>query len=136
AVQLRWPRFTEQARRRGFNAVLALPMRLREDIIGALNLFSISTALEPADTQIAQALADVATIGILEHRAHRQADTVVAQLQTALTSRVLIEQAKGILAERLTITMDAAFTTLRGHARAHHRHLSELAKAVVTGTED
>jgi hypothetical protein len=134
AVQLRWPRFTAQARRRGFNAVSALPMR--QDIIGALNLFSTTTALEPADTQIAQALADVATIGILQHRAHRQADTVVTQLQIALASRVLIEQAKGILAERLTITMDEAFTTLRGHARARHRHLSELAGAVVTGTED
>jgi GAF domain-containing protein len=136
AVQPRWPRFTAQARQRGFSTVLALPMRLRQNVIGALNLFSTGAALEPTDIQIAQALADVATIGILQQRAQRQADTVVTQLQTALTSRVLIEQAKGILAERLTITMDEAFTALRGHARAHHRHLSELAQAVVTGTED
>jgi AmiR/NasT family two-component response regulator len=81
-------------------------------------------------------LADVATIGILQHRAHRQADTVVTQLQTALDSRVLIEQAKGIMAERLDVTMEEAFTTLRGHARAHHRHLSELAAAIAAGTED
>jgi hypothetical protein len=136
AVEARWPRFTAQARQQGFSAVLALPMRLRHDVIGAMNLFATTPGLDAADIQIAQALADVATIGILQHRAHRQADTVVTQLQTALDSRVLIEQAKGILAERLGVTMEEAFTTLRGHARANHRHLSELARAIVAGTED
>jgi GAF domain-containing protein len=136
AVEMRWPRFTAQARRQGFGAVLALPMRLRSDVIGAMNLFAAAPGLDTADTQIAQALADVATIGILQHRARRQADSVVTQLQTALGSRVLIEQAKGILAERLGVTMDEAFTTLRGHARANHRHLSELAGTIVAGTED
>jgi hypothetical protein len=136
AVELRWPRFTAQAQRQGFSAVLALPMRLRLDVIGAVNLFSPTRGLDAADIQIAQALADVATIGILQHRAHRQADTVLTQLQTALNSRVLIEQAKGILAERLAVTMDEAFTTLRGHARANHRHLSELAQTIVAGTEN
>jgi ANTAR domain len=81
-------------------------------------------------------LADVATIGILQHRAQRRAETVATQLQTALNSRVSIEQAKGILAERLGVPMEEAFITLRAHARAHHRHLSELAQAVVAGTED
>src|SRR5215212_2881440 len=123
AVEQRWPRFTAQAQRQGFGAVLALPMRLRLDVIGAMNLFSSRPGLDAADIQIAQALADVATIGILQHRAQRQADTVVTQLQTALDTRVLIEQAKGILAERLGMTMDDVFTTLRGHARANHRHL-------------
>jgi GAF domain-containing protein len=136
AVEARWPRFTPEARRRGFTAVVALPMRLRQNIIGALNLFSTGPGLDPADTQIAQALADVATIGILQHRAQRQSDTVVTQLQTALNSRVLIEQAKGILAERLGLGMNEAFSALRRHARAQHRHLSELAQAVVAGTED
>jgi hypothetical protein len=136
AVEARWPRFTAEARRRGFTAVVALPMRLRQNTIGAVNLFNSGPGLDPADIQIAQALADVATIGILQHRAQHQADTTVTQLQTALNSRVFIEQAKGILAERLGIAMDQAFSTLRGHARAHHRHLTELAQAVVAGTED
>jgi GAF domain-containing protein len=136
AVAARWPQFTGEAQRRGFTMVVALPMRLRREILGALNLFSTGPGLDPAEIQIAQALADVATIGILQHRAQRQADTEVTQLQTALTSRVLIEQAKGILAERLGIAMEEAFSTLRGHARAHRRHLTELAQAVVAGTED
>lgn len=136
AVQLRWPRFSAQAREHGYSAVLALPMRLRQHTIGALNLFSAAHGLTRADTQIAQALADVATIGLLQHRAQHQADAVVTQLQTALNSRVLIEQAKGILAERLGLPMDEAFNALRRHARADHRHLSEFAQAVVTGSED
>jgi hypothetical protein len=136
AVEARWPRFTTQAREHGYGAVMALPMRLRDDVIGAMNLFSAAPGLDDADIQVAQALADVATIGILQHRAQHQSDTVVTQLQTALNSRVLIEQAKGVVAERLRTTMDEAFTALRAHARGNHRHLSELAQAVVTGTED
>jgi AmiR/NasT family two-component response regulator len=111
-------------------------MRLRSEVIGAMNLFASAPGLDTLDTQVAQALADVATIGILQHRAQRQSDAVVTQLQTALDSRVLIEQAKGVMAERLGLSMDEAFSTLRGHARANHRHLSELARAVVTGTDD
>src|SRR3954453_19297440 len=136
AMEARWPRFTAEAQRRGFTTVVALPMRLRRDILGALNLFSTGRDFDPAQIQIAQALADVAPIGILQHRSQRQADTVVTQLQTALTSRVLVEQAKGILAQRLGIGMDEAFSTLRDHARANHRHLTELAEAIVAGTED
>ena len=132
----RWPRFVPQAQQHGFGAVTALPMRLREQVIGALNLFSPTPGPPLADIRIAQALADVATVGVLQHRAHLKADTVVVQLQTALNSRVLIEQAKGVLAERLGIDMDQAFITLRGHARANNRKLSELARAVVEGTED
>jgi len=132
----RWPRFVPQAQQHGFGAVTALPMRLREQVIGALNLFSLAPGLPLADIRIAQALADVATVGVLQHRAHLKADTVVVQLQTALNSRVLIEQAKGVLAERLGIDMDQAFITLRGHARANNHKLSELARAVVEGTED
>jgi ANTAR domain/GAF domain len=132
----RWPRFVPQAQQHGYGAVSALPMRLREQVIGALNLFSPAPGLDLADIRIAQSLADVASIAVLQHRANLKADTVVVQLQTALNSRVLIEQAKGVLAERLGIEMDQAFTTLRGHARTHNRKLSDLARAVVAGTED
>ena len=112
-------------------------MRLREQVIGALNLFSRRPGSRPgADIRIGQALADVATIGLLQHRARLKADTVAEQLQTALNSRVMIEQAKGKLAERLGIDMDQAFNILRDHARAHNRKLSDLARAVVEGTED
>jgi GAF domain-containing protein len=132
----RWPRFVPQAQQHGFGAVTALPMRLREQVVGALNLFSPAPGLDSADIRIAQALADVATMAVLQHRANLKADTVVVQLQTALNSRVLIEQAKGVLAERLAVDMDQAFTALRGHARAHNHKLSDLARAVVAGTED
>src|SRR3954471_4413434 len=132
----RWPRFVPQAQQHGYGAVSALPMRLREQVIGALNLFSPAPGLDSADIRVAQALADVATMAVLQHRAHLKADTVVVQLQTALNSRVLIEQAKGVLAERLAVDMDQAFSALRGHARAHNYKLSDLARAVVAGTED
>jgi len=136
AVEDRWPEFAAQARERGFDAVQALPMRLRNEVIGALNLFSAGRGLDDESTRIAQALADVATIGLLQHRAHRHSDTVVEQLQTALNSRVFIEQAKGVVAERLTVDMEEAFMILRDNARAGRRHLSELAQAVIQGTED
>src|SRR3954451_11988886 len=132
----RWPQFVPQAQQHGFGAVTALPMRLREQVIGALNLFSPAPGLDGADIRIAQALADVATMAVLQHRAHLKADTVVVQLQTALNSRVLIEQAKGVLAERLGIDMDGAFSTLRRHARANNHKLSDLARAVIVGTDD
>jgi hypothetical protein len=133
AVEARWPLFADQVRERGFGAVQALPMRLRREVIGALNLFGASPGLDTVDTQVAQALADVATIGLLQHRAQRQSDTVVTQLQTALNSRVLIEQARGVVAERLGVDMDRAFGLLRENARANHRHLTDLAAAVVGG---
>jgi hypothetical protein len=136
AIQARWPRFAVQARELGFGAVQAFPMRLRHNVIGALNLFSATPGLGPADTQVAQALADVATIGLLQQRAHRHADTVVVQLQTALNSRVIIEQAKGVISERLTVDMHTAFTILRNRAGGTHRQLADVAQAVITGTED
>lgn len=135
-IRSRWPRFADQVEGHGFGAIQALPMRLRQEVIGALNLFGAPPGLTAADTQIAQALADVATIGLLQHRAQRRAETVVTQLQTALNSRVLIEQAKGVLAERLRVDMDGAFTILRHYARRQRRHLSEVAQALVEGRED
>ena len=109
----RWPRFAA-AQQAGFAAVQALPMRLRDQVIGALNLFrAVPGAFDPADIRIGQALADVATISLVHERSMRHSDTVNEQLQTALNSRVIIEQAKGKLAERLGLDMDQAFSVLR-----------------------
>jgi GAF domain-containing protein len=132
----RWPRFTAAAAEVGFAAVHALPMRLRTEVIGALNLFDTDPgALDESKLRIGQALADVATIGLLQHRAIRRRDIITEQLQTALNSRVLIEQAKGVLAERLHLDVADAFTALRDRARSNNRLLSELAQDIVDGTE-
>ena len=134
----RWPRFAEAAVRAGFATVEALPMRLRDQVIGALNLFRAAPGgLDPADLRIAQALADVATIGLLHERNVRRRETVSEQLQAALNSRVIIEQAKGKLAERLGIDMDRAFAMLRDYARNTNQHLTDIARNFVTaGTAD
>jgi GAF domain-containing protein len=135
AADGRWPRFAERALRAGYRAVHALPLRLRTETIGALNPFGTRPgALSPEDLRIGQALADVATIGILQERAIRRRDVLAEQLQAALNSRVIIEQAKGILAERGRIDLSEAFTLLRTHARDSNRRLSDLAKEVITGT--
>ncbi|MEY9904617.1 transcriptional regulator with GAF, ATPase, and Fis domain [Catenulispora sp. MAP12-49] len=130
----RWPRFAEAARDSGFVAVHALPLRLRETVIGALNLFSAqSRVLTEDDIRAGQALADVATIGILAQRGLHQAELLAAQLQSALNSRIVIEQAKGVLAERRQISVDEAFTLLRDHARQHNVRLSDVARDVAEG---
>jgi transcriptional regulator with GAF, ATPase, and Fis domain len=132
----RWPRFAPAAGQAGFTAVQALPMRLREQIIGALNLFRARPGgFDAADMRVGQALADVATISLLHERGMRRSETLNEQLQTALNSRVVIEQAKGKLAERLGVDMDQAFGLLRDFARARNRRLSELAQAFVEGSE-
>ncbi|GAA4721693.1 GAF and ANTAR domain-containing protein [Phytohabitans rumicis] len=132
----RWPRFTAAAAEVGFAAVHAVPMRLRAEVIGALNLFDTAPGpLDEGKLRIGQALADVATIGLLQQRAIHRRDTLTEQLETALRSRVLIEQAKGVLAERLHLDMAEAFTLLRGSARSRNLRLSDLAQAVVAGTE-
>jgi transcriptional regulator with GAF, ATPase, and Fis domain len=136
AEAARWPRFAPAAREAGFAGVQALPMRLREQVIGALNLFSADAgALAPADVRVGQALADVATISLLHERSMRHSDTLNEQLQTALNSRVIIEQAKGKLAERLGIDTNQAFSILRDFARARNLRLSDLARAFVDGRE-
>src|SRR5579864_543974 len=136
AAAARWPRFAPAAHRAGFAAVQALPMRLREQVIGALNLFRAGPgALSPADIRVGQALADVATISLLHERGMRHSDTLNEQLQTALNSRVVIEQAKGKLAERLSLDMDQAFSLLRHHARSRNQRLSDLAQAFIDGSE-
>ncbi len=129
----RWPAFVAALAERGtYGSVHALPLRLRGQAIGALNLYHRSPGpLPTADLVLGQALADVATIGILAERAVRHGEVVTEQLQVALQSRVIIEQAKGVLAQRGGLTMDTAFGRLRRHARHHNLRLSELAKEVV-----
>jgi GAF domain-containing protein len=132
----RWPRFAAAAGQAGFSAVQALPMRLRDQVIGALNLFRDTPGAFDADSvHVGQALADVATIGLLHERSMRRSDTLNEQLQTALNSRVIIEQAKGKLAERLGIDVNQAFTLLRDQARNRNQRLSDLARAFVDGTQ-
>jgi GAF domain-containing protein len=132
----RWPRFTAAAAEVGFAAVHALPMRLRAEVIGALNLFDTHPgALDGGKLRVGQALADVATIGLLQQRAIHRRDILTEQLQTALNSRVLIEQAKGVLAERLHVDVGEAFALLRDGARSHNRRLSDLAQGIVDGSE-
>ena len=133
----RWPRFADAAAEAGLGAVQALPMRLREQVIGALNLFRDTPGdFDPINMRVGQALADVATIGLLHERTMRRRDTLNEQLQAALNSRVVIEQAKGKLAERLGLDMDQAFNVLRDHARARNLRLSDLARAFIDGTQD
>jgi hypothetical protein len=128
----RWPRFAAAALQAGFRTVEALPMRLRDQVIGALNLFRTEPSpLNPADLRIGQALADVATIGLLQHQNLRRSETLAEQLQAALTSRIIIEQAKGKLAERFNLDMDEAFRRLRAHARDNNRRLTDIALYVV-----
>lgn len=132
----RWPRFTTAAAEVGFGAVHTLPMRLRAEVIGALSLFEVDAgAVDEGKLRIAQALADVCTIGLLQQRAIHRRETLAEQLQTALNSRVTIEQAKGVLAERFQLEIGEAFTALRQYARRHNRRLSDVAQAVVDGTE-
>jgi GAF domain-containing protein len=128
----KWPLFAPAARDAGFAAVYALPMRLRDQVIGAVNLFSDTVGRMTADEiELAQSLADVATIGILHERIVRRHDEVTGQLQTALNSRILIEQAKGVIAERLGLSVADAFTSLRRHARNTNTKLTDVAAAVV-----
>jgi hypothetical protein len=130
-----WPRFAEAAQATGFTSVHALPLRLRDTVIGALNLFCSGPGpLGEEDVRVGQALADVATIGILAQRNIHQADLLTVQLQNALTSRVIIEQAKGVLSERHKVTVDAAFALLRQHARHNNLRMSDLARDVADGS--
>jgi GAF domain-containing protein len=137
AANGRWPSFAAVALEAGFRSADAVPMRLRSQVIGALNLFrSEPGGLDEGDVVVAQALADVATIALLQHRTVVAADVVNEQLTGALNSRIVIEQAKGIIAERHRVDMEQAFSRLRTHARSSNRRLSEVAGEVVDGTLD
>ena len=127
-----WPEFRAEALRRGFRSVHATPLRLRGQIIGTMNLFGSGVgALGAADISVAQALADVATIGILQERSIRNANLVTEQLQHALDSRILIEQAKGVLAASTNVTMNEAFAMMRTYARDRNLALRQVAGDVV-----
>lgn len=130
---VRWPRFAPQAAAAGYRSVHAIPLRLRSEIIGALNVFSTGPGvLNNRDVHLVQALADITTIGLLQERAIRRSETLAEQLQGALNSRVIVEQAKGAIAQQLGVTVDAAFEVLRSYARRHQQRLSEVAQRVVT----
>jgi GAF domain-containing protein len=130
----RWPKFAPKALAAGFRSVHALPMRLRGQTIGALNLFHASEgALDAQDVMAAQAFADVATIAILQDRAAREAQTINEQLTHALNSRIVIEQAKGIVAQATRVDMGEAFALLRGHARNQNLKLADVSRGVIDG---
>ncbi len=129
----RWPRFAPKAVAAGFCSADALPLRLRSQAVGSLNLFRARPGgLSSQQLRLAQALADAATIGILQQRTIRQGEVTAGQLQAALTSRVVIEQAKGVLAERMQISTDDAFGILRAAARSRNRLLSDLAREIAS----
>jgi GAF domain-containing protein len=128
----RWPSFAPMAVAAGFGSVHAFPMRLRDRVVGALNVFGAEVApLDETDARVIQALADVATISLLQERALAAASTLTQQLQGALSSRILIEQAKGVIAASNDVTLRQAFESLRKYARSHHVLLSDLAARVV-----
>jgi ANTAR domain/GAF domain len=130
----KWPRFAAAGLAAGFRSVQALPMRLRDEAVGALNLFSVNPGgLSQQSLRMGQALADVATIGLLHERSVRRGDTLNEQLQAALNSRVIIEQAKGRLAERLGLGMDEAFAILRAQARNRNERITDVARHVIDG---
>lgn len=131
----RWPRFAPEAIASGFLSVHALPMRLRGNVIGALNLFHADAhGLTDEGLEAARAFANIATIAILQYRATVEADQLIDQLNTALNTRILIEQAKGVVSERRQIGMEDAFAALRGYARNNNLRLADVAAAVVAGT--
>ena len=130
----RWPGFEEAALSAGFRAVTAVPMRLRGQVLGALNLFLTEAVdLTDEDLVVAQALADLATIAILQDRLTIDDRTLISQLRTALETRVVIEQAKGIVAHDSGLTMDEAFGRIRNHARNSNERLRDIAAAIVSG---
>jgi GAF domain-containing protein len=132
-----WPGFTALATSAGFRSVHAFPLRLRGEVIGALGVFdAVATAMDPAVTRIVQALADVAAIALLQERAIRRAELLTEQLQGAINNRVVIEQAKGALAQIHDINVEDAFTLLRTYVRDNHLRLTEIARTILLSPTD
>jgi GAF domain-containing protein len=133
----RWPGFRIAALEHGFRSVYAAPMKLRGDVIGTMNLLSTTTGvLNDRDIAVAQALTDVATIGILQERMIRESGLISEQLQRALDSRILIEQAKGVLSQTGHMDMDEAFKTMRGYARRNQLSLHTVAEGITNRSLD
>jgi GAF domain-containing protein len=133
----RWPRFATVALEAGFKSAFALPLRLREVTIGAMNLFHAQhTPMDERDVIVARAFADLATITVLQHRVAAESQRLNEQLSAALASRIVIEQAKGVISERVGLDLAEAFTRLRRYARNHNQRLSDVAQAAVDGTLD
>jgi GAF domain-containing protein len=133
----RWPSFSAAALQVGFQSASALPMRLRDVTLGALNLLSVTRApMDEADVIVARAFADLATLSIAQHRASAEAQRLNEQLSGALTSRVVIEQAKGVISERADVDLAQAFSRLRAYARNSNLRLTDVAQAAIDGTLD
>ena len=133
----RWPSFSAAALDAGFRSAFALPLRLRDSTLGALNLLSVdSVPMDEADVIVAQGFADLATLSIMQHRATEEAQRLNEQLSTALNSRIVIEQAKGIISERAGIELDEAFDRLRAYCRSRNLRLTGAAQAAVDGSLD
>lgn len=134
-AQVRWPQFSAASIQAGYRSTHAIPLRLRNSVIGAMNLFCLDQeTLSEDDLALGQALADVATIGLLQERAVRESEMLAEQLQTALNSRILIEQAKGVLLARSGVDVDEAFMLMRNHSRRSNQLLKDVATAVIDGT--
>jgi transcriptional regulator with GAF, ATPase, and Fis domain len=128
----RWPQFSSAALSAGFQSAHAIPLRLRNAVIGAMNLFCItSTRLDEEEVAVGQALADIATIGLLQERAVRQSGLIAEQLQTALNSRILIEQAKGVLLASAGVDVDRGFQLMRAYSRRTNQPLKQVANDVI-----
>jgi GAF domain-containing protein len=133
----RWPSFSAAALKAGFKSASALPLRLRDVTLGALNLLSVTQApMDEADVIVARAFADLATLSIVQHRATAEAQRLNEQLSGALTSRVVIEQAKGVISERADTDLAEAFSRLRAYARNSNLRLTDVARAAIDGTLD
>jgi hypothetical protein len=134
-VDQRWPRFANEARQRGFTLAHALPMRLRGAVIGAVNVLQDhAEPVQEIELALGQSMADIATIGLLQQRELQRATGLAEQLDGALQTRILVEQAKGMLFERHGTDMDTSFAQLRRYARDHNRLLADVAGEVIDGT--
>lgn len=132
----RWPRFAPEAGAAGFRSVYAFPLRLRSHTIGAINVLGVDPRVwTEAERKVVQGLADVAAIALIQEQASARADLLNEQLQSALNSRVIIEQAKGAVARTLAVTPAEAFQVIRAYAREHRRPLSDLAQELVTDSD-
>ena len=135
AAAERWPQFTAAFVQAGYQSTHAVPLRLRHNVIGAMNLFCVrQLTLDDDDLALAQALADVATIGLLQERAIHESDLIAEQLQVALNSRIIIEQAKGVLHVRARVSVEEAFRLMREHSRRRQMPLRDIAAHVISGT--